>query len=296
MQQDLLVSTLPLGLDAGRRQANLARDTSPATRPRACPCSGRAAAAHWTTAHAVLLRRGLQTLERFNPWDRMFINGLMLANGLQGSGKTMFGIVTAARLLPYGVNVTVLDRSGHWELLTQLVPGAAHLSIGAGDSHATINPWDPDTPTRRPQKIGSLRDLHELLVGDHHAGSDRYEITARERSQLEKPSAPSTRAARASSAPRSNATCATSSARDTKPSAPAARPSRSAMLASLADRLTRTSETARTPTSSTGPRPCPTTRPWWSSTRARPATSWCPRCSSRWSTPSPRSNAAASSA
>jgi hypothetical protein len=77
---------------------------------------------------------GVHTLENLNPWDRTFINGLMLANGLQGSGKTMFGIVTAARLLPYGPTVTVLDRSGHWELLTKLVPGAAHLSIGGGDN------------------------------------------------------------------------------------------------------------------------------------------------------------------
>ena len=200
----------------------------------------------------------------------------MVINGVQGSGKTMAGILTAARLLAYGVNVTVLDRCGHWELLTKLVPGAAHLSIGAGSSHATINPWDvTDLQRVRPEKIAFLRDLHELLVGEHHAGSDRYEISERERSLLsEAIRGVYTRAlARASSACRWSATCspscsASTSTNATAPAAarPTARPrSPASPTASAA-----TSATARTPTSPTGPPPSPTTRRW-SSTTAAPA-------------------------
>jgi hypothetical protein len=179
MQKDLWLSTLPLGRDVARRTKKYVSRHVGDTIPLVGPSCGS------PTGMPFFFAEGVRTLENLNPWDRTFINGLMLANGLQGSGKTMFGIVTAARLLPYGVNVTVLDRSGHWELLTQLVPGAAHLSIGAGDSHATINPWDvPDLRRVGPEKIAFLRDLHELLVGDHHAGSDRYEISERERSLL----------------------------------------------------------------------------------------------------------------
>src|SRR5918998_5674160 len=179
MQRDLWLSTLPLGRDVARRTRKYASRHVGDTTPLVGPSCGS------PTGLPFFLAEGVRTLENLNPWDRTFINGLMVANGLQGSGKTMFGIVTAARLLPYGVNVTVLDRSGHWELLTQLVPGAAHLSIGAGHSHATINPWDvPDLRRVGPEKIAFLRDLHELLVGDHHAGTDRYEISERERSLL----------------------------------------------------------------------------------------------------------------
>jgi hypothetical protein len=237
MQKDLWLSTLPLGRDVARRTKKYVSRHVGDTIPLVGPSCGSPAGMPFFFAE------GVHTLENLNPWDRTFINGLMLANGLQGSGKTMFGIVTAARLLPYGVNVTVLDRSGHWELLTQLVPGAAHLSIGAGDNHATINPWDvPDLRRVGPEKIAFLRDLHELLVGDHHAGSDRYEISERERSLLsEAIRAVYTRCAFEQRTPlerdlRDELQRQHQAERD---AAGGAETDRSAMLASLADRLTR---------------------------------------------------------
>ncbi|MGH2942060.1 MAG: hypothetical protein ACRDLN_04710, partial [Solirubrobacteraceae bacterium] len=115
MQKDLWLSTLPLGRDVARRTKKYVSrhvgDTIPLVGPSCGSPSGM----------PFFFAEGVHTLENFNPWDRTFINGLMLANGLQGSGKTMFGIVTAARLLPYGPTITVLDRSGHWELLTKLL-------------------------------------------------------------------------------------------------------------------------------------------------------------------------------
>ena len=201
------------------------------------------------------------------------------------------------RLLPYGVNVTVLDRSGHWEPLTRLVPGAAHLSIGAGQSRATINPWDvPDLRRVGPEKIAFLRDLHELLVGDHHAGSDRYEISERERSLLsEAIRAVYTRCALEQRMPlerdlRAQLERQHQAERD---AAGGGETDRSATLASLADRLTRyvgdgeDAYLVDRPTTVPDDAPC-----WSSSTPAPPATSSSPRCSSRSSTPWPRSSAA----
>ncbi len=179
MQRDLWLSTLPLGRDVAKRTKKYVSKSVGDTIPLVGPSCGS------PTGIPFFLAEGVRTLEHLNPWDRSFLNGLMVINGVQGSGKTMAGIITAARLLAYGVNVTILDRSGHWELLTQLVPGAAHLSIGGGSSDATINPWDVADPQRvKPEKIAFLRDLHELLIGEHHASSDRYEISERERSLL----------------------------------------------------------------------------------------------------------------
>lgn len=187
MQQHLLVSTLPIGLDAGRRQANLARRYVTRHAAASLPVFGSSCGSPLEDgALPFFSARGLQTLEGFNPWDRLFINRLMLVNGLQGSGKTMFGICTAARLLPFGPQITVLDRSDHWQLLAQLVPGAAHLSLGPGRGHATINPWDTDTPGRSdPSQVGALLDLHEVLIGARHAGTDSYAFDTFERSQME---------------------------------------------------------------------------------------------------------------
>ena len=106
MQKDLWLSTLPLGRDVARRTKKYVSRHVGDTIPLVGPSCGS------PTGLPFFFAEGVRTLENLDPWDRIFINGLMLANGLQGSGKTMFGIVTAARLLPYGVNVTVLDRSG----------------------------------------------------------------------------------------------------------------------------------------------------------------------------------------
>lgn len=179
MQRDLWLSTLPLGRDVARRTKRYVSrhvgDTIPLVGPSCSSPNGL----------PFFFADGVRTLAYMNPWDRKFINGLAIVNGLQGSGKTMFGILTAARLLPYGVQVTVLDRSGHWEMLTQLVPDAAHLSLGAGDNATTINPWDVADPARvSGEKITFLRDLHELLIGDYHGSAERHALSEDERNYL----------------------------------------------------------------------------------------------------------------
>ncbi|MGI8731492.1 MAG: VirB4 family type IV secretion system protein, partial [Solirubrobacteraceae bacterium] len=238
MQRDLWLSTLPLGRDVARRTRRYVSRNVGDTVPLVGPSCGS------PTGLPTFFARGVRTLESLNPWDPQFLNHLMVVNGLQGSGKTVFGIVTAARLVAHGVNVTVLDRSGHWEMLTQLVPGGAHLSIGAGSGDATINPWDVPDPRRvPPEKIAFLRDLHELLVGDHHAGTDHYEITERERSLLsEAIRGVYQRCAREGGRmplERDLHTELTERQDNERQAAHGAETDRSATLASLADRLTR---------------------------------------------------------
>lgn len=187
LQRPLFISTIPVAVDAGRTEAKLTRRYATRHAAASMPVFGASCGSPLEEgALPAFSARGLATLEGFNPWDRLFINRLMLVNGLQGSGKTMFGITTAARLLPFGPQITVLDRSDHWQLLTQLVPGAAHLSLGPGRSDATINPWDTDTPGRLDtDKIGALVDLHEVLIGTRQTDNDSYAFDSYERSQME---------------------------------------------------------------------------------------------------------------
>lgn len=166
IQKALWQSTLPLGRDVAQRTRRYVTRHAGHTVPLVGPSCGSPGGFPFAFA------AGVRSIENLDPWDRMITNSLMLVNGLQGTGKTVIGITVAARLLPLGVNVTVLDRSNHWEMLTRLVPGAAHLSIGAPDADATICPWDLDDPSKPPpdEKVTFLRDLHELLIGNRRGG------------------------------------------------------------------------------------------------------------------------------
>ena len=110
----------------------------------------------------------------------------MLVNGLQGSGKTMFGITTAARLLPFGMHITAFDRSDHWQLLTaararRRAPVARPRRRARDDQ-----PVGHHTPGRSdPSQVGALLDLHEVLIGARHAGTDSYAFDTSSASQME---------------------------------------------------------------------------------------------------------------
>lgn len=160
MQRELWQSTLPLGRDVARRTRRyVSRHVGDLV-----PLVGPNCGSH--TGVPFFFADGVRTLLNFNPWAWELLNGLMVVNGQQGTGKTMLGVTTAARLLAYGVGVTIMDRSGHYEFLTRLVPGAAHLSIGGAGCAATINPWDvPDARRVPDEKIRFLLALHEVMLG-----------------------------------------------------------------------------------------------------------------------------------
>jgi type IV secretory pathway VirB4 component len=94
-----------------------------------------------------------------------------------GSGKTATLNILAARFLSQGARGFAIDRAGHFRTLTELVPGSAHIDLGADHKPATINPWDVDDPADVPrEKIAFLIALHGAMLGD--------EFSAVEHSQL----------------------------------------------------------------------------------------------------------------
>ncbi len=93
----------------------------------------------------------------------------------------------------------MIDRAGHYELLTRLVAGAQQIELGAADSPFALNPWDvPDPASVSREKVAFLLSLHTLMMGDEGLGKAEHGRCSARRS------APSTRAPRRSrtSAPR----------------------------------------------------------------------------------------------
>ena len=79
--------------------------------------------------------------------------------------------VILARAIAHGARAFVIDRAGHYELLTRLVDGAQQIELGADDSPYAINPWDvPDPREVSREKIAFLISLHALMMGDEGLG------------------------------------------------------------------------------------------------------------------------------
>jgi len=74
-----------------------------------------------------------------------------------------------------GARGFVLDRAGHYELLTRLVEGAQQVELGSAQSPFAVNPWDvPDAGRVSSEKIAFLLSLHTLMMGDE--GLSKMEV------------------------------------------------------------------------------------------------------------------------
>ena len=173
-----LTSTIPLGVDALR-----------ATRSYA----------HRNIAHCLPLTSGScgspeglilgfadpgGTLERLNPFDRLYTRHVTLAIGPSGGGKTVTINALLERAISQGMRGWIVDRSstasehgrrgsGHYDMLLGLIPGSRRVQVGSGAGDV-ICPWDVPDPSRvPPEKEQFLLALHALLIGDQHAGEDR---------------------------------------------------------------------------------------------------------------------------
>ena len=107
-----------------------------------------------------------RTVELLNPYDEEHANYTLVISGRSGSGKTMTANTGLSRSLAAGARAFVIDRAGHYEILTRLIDGAQQIEIGADDSPYALNPWDvPDPAKVSREKIAFLLALHQVMMG-----------------------------------------------------------------------------------------------------------------------------------
>jgi hypothetical protein len=107
-----------------------------------------------------------RTVELLNPYDEEHANYTIVIAGRSGSGKTMTANMGLSRCLAAGARGFVIDRAGHYEILTRLIDGAQQIEIGADDSPYALNPWDvPDPAKVSREKIAFLLALHQVMMG-----------------------------------------------------------------------------------------------------------------------------------
>ena len=74
--------------------------------------------------------------------------------------------VLMSRCLALGARAFVIDRAGHYEILSRLIDGAQQIEIGAEGSPYALNPWDVSDPARVPrEKVAFLIALHQVMMG-----------------------------------------------------------------------------------------------------------------------------------
>jgi hypothetical protein len=163
-QRELWRSTLPLGVDYGRRQRSrkhvtrTAADTTPLVGTRCgSPLS--------PTSQPLGYAHPGRSIEHLDPFDAEHENHLIVINGRSGTGKTVLANVITARAQAQGAVGYVIDRAGHFDFHASLIPDARTVAPGGPDRHA-INPWDtPDLAHVPRSRIAFLLGLHDLLIG-----------------------------------------------------------------------------------------------------------------------------------
>jgi hypothetical protein len=160
-QRELWESTLPLGRDVARRVRKYASRNVGDLIPLAGTSCGSLSGVPFAFSEPG------RSLELLNPYDRVHANQVLLISGRSGSGKTMCANVIVSRCVAHGARAFVLDRAGHYSVLTDVIQGAREVEIGADGSRHAINPWDvedPANPSR--EKIAFLVSLHAVMMGE----------------------------------------------------------------------------------------------------------------------------------
>jgi hypothetical protein len=171
-QAALWQSTLPLGRDVAGRARRYATRNVGDTVPLVGTSCGSPSGIPFAFSDPG------RTLELLDPYDRTHSNFTMLVNGRSGSGKTMAANIIVSRCLAHGARAFVLDRAGHYNVLTDLVDGARAVEIGADESPYALNPWDvPDPGDVSLEKVAFLVSLHGVMMGEEG-------LTTLERAQL----------------------------------------------------------------------------------------------------------------
>lgn len=183
-QAELWRSTLPLGRDVAARTRKYAtRNVGDST-----PLLGVAVGS--PTGIPFAYTEPGRTLEKFNPYDRSHANHLCLVTGRSGAGKTMLCNTLLARALAHGARGFVIDRAGHYRVLTRLIDGAQHIDIGADDSEFHLNPWDVDQIEQvSREKVAFLLGLHQTMIDEGLTTLERAQLGAAIRSVYERAAA-----------------------------------------------------------------------------------------------------------
>lgn len=94
--------------------------------------------------------------------SRLFLAG----EAMVPTHNTMTANVILSRCLALGARAFVIDRAGHYEILTRLLESAQQIEIGADDSPYALNPWDVADPSKvSREKIAFLLALHQVMMG-----------------------------------------------------------------------------------------------------------------------------------
>lgn len=159
-QAELWPSSLPLGRDVAGRGRKYPTDNAADMLPLVGTQCGSPTGIPFAFADPG------RTVERLNPYDEEHPNHTLVIAGRSGSGKTTTANVVLSRCVAVGARGFIIDRAGHYETLTSLIPGAQHIAIGADDSPYALNPWDvPDPAKVSREKIAFLLSLHEVIMG-----------------------------------------------------------------------------------------------------------------------------------
>ena len=149
-EQDVLWrSTLPLGIDVAHKTLRFGME-------HAADTTALIGASCGSPQGLPLLVSPTGEIEYLNPFDRAHRNHSIVVAGTSGTGKTHFGNRLVAHLVALGAKGYVFDRSGHYEILGRLIPGARKLDIGSEDSRYAINHWDTPRPLEPAQAEGAL--------------------------------------------------------------------------------------------------------------------------------------------
>lgn len=157
-QEVLWRSTLPLGVDFGRKTLRFGMDHAADTIPFIGSSCG-------SPEGLPLFVSPMGEIGYLNPFDRAHRNHSIVMAGRSGTGKTHVANRLLGHLVALGAHGYVFDRAGHYRILAQLIPGARTIEIGSDDSAFAINHWDaPDPWQPGKQKVRFLIDLHRVML------------------------------------------------------------------------------------------------------------------------------------
>lgn len=158
-QEALWRSTLPLGLDVAHKTLRFGME-------HAADTTALIGASCGSPQGLPLLVSPTGEIEYLNPFDRAHRNHSIVVAGTSGTGKTVFGNRLMAHLVAsMGARGYVFDRSGHYEVLGELIPGTRRLEIGSEDSRYALNHWDVADPWNPPKKtVQFLVELHRVML------------------------------------------------------------------------------------------------------------------------------------